>query len=500
VTITDALAEASVDDLSAAELRVRDEGPILRPADVWQRDYRRLLVTVDIVAIVFSTLTGLLIRFGGSGDHDSGHNYLALALVLVPLWVTALVWRRAYDMRYLGTGAEEFKRVAGASLQLMAAVGLVSYIGKLQLARGYVAFAFPIGTAMLLTGRYAARRWLHTRRAEGSCQHQVIAVGSPESIVDLSRQFARESAAGFSLRGACVPREVVGVAGHVNGVPVLGSFDDVISAVHATRADTVAVVPGPGLSPEALRTMAWRLEGLCVDLVVAPALTEVAGPRINIRPVAGLPLLHVEEPELGGIRQLLKSAIDRCTALVLALLLLPLMGALMIAIRIDSRGPALFRQTRVGKHGRRFTVVKLRSMYLDAESQLDAIRGLSDANNTLLFKIRQDPRVTRVGRFLRKWSIDELPQLWNVVRGDMALVGPRPPLPSEVDQAGSDFARRLLVRPGITGLWQVSGRSDLSLEDSVRLDLYYVENWSLALDAMITCKTLTAILQRKGAY
>jgi exopolysaccharide biosynthesis polyprenyl glycosylphosphotransferase len=219
-----------------------------------------------------------------------------------------------------------------------------------------------------------------------------------------------------------------------------------------------------------------------------------------VRPVAGLPLLHVEEPELSGVRQAMKVTVEWVFATAAFLLALPLLVVLAIIVRLDSDGAPLFRQTRVGKNGREFTVYKIRTMRADAESLLDSLREQNESSDGLLFKIRKDPRVTRVGGFLRKFSLDELPQLWNVVRGDMALVGPRPPLPGEVAQYGTEVARRLLVRPGITGLWQVSGRSNLSWDDSVRLDLYYVENWSFALDAMIVWKTFFAIFRNEGAY
>jgi exopolysaccharide biosynthesis polyprenyl glycosylphosphotransferase len=273
-----------------------------------------------------------------------------------------------------------------------------------------------------------------------------------------------------------------------------------LAAVEAVGADTVAVATGPGMSPEVLRQLSWELEGTGIELVVAPGLLDVAGPRISVRPVAGLPLLHVEEPELSGPRQVLKATVEWLFATVAFIVILPILALLALIIRLDSPGAPLFRQTRVGRHGRDFTVYKLRTMHADAESLLESLRDQNEAADGLLFKIREDPRVTRVGKVLRRWSLDELPQLWNVVRGDMALVGPRPPLPGEVSQYGPEVARRLLVRPGITGLWQVSGRSNLSWDDSVRLDLYYVENWSLALDAMIVWKTFFAVFRRDGAY
>jgi exopolysaccharide biosynthesis polyprenyl glycosylphosphotransferase len=282
-------------------------------------------------------------------------------------------------------------------------------------------------------------------------------------------------------------------------VPVYGRFGDVVDAVEAAGADTVAVLSCPELDGTELRRLAWQLEESDVDLVVAPALLDVAGPRTTIRPVDGLPLVHVDHPRLSGGRRAAKELFDRASAGLALLLLAPLLLVIGVAIRLTSHGPALFRQTRVGKNGETFTVLKFRSMYVDAEARLAELRAVNE-KDSVLFKIREDPRVTRLGRWLRRYSLDELPQLFNVLAGQMSLVGPRPPLPSEVAQYAGDVNRRLVVKPGLTGLWQVSGRSDLSWEESVRIDLRYVENWSLALDAMILWRTVFAVLRSQGAY
>jgi exopolysaccharide biosynthesis polyprenyl glycosylphosphotransferase len=483
----------SVHNLFAREPRSRQ-----RPIDVWQRQYLRLVVAVDLAVILASTLLALFLRFGEGQASLHGVSYAMLSVILVPVWLGALVIARAYEIRFIGTGADEFKRVSSASLRLMAVVAVVAYTFHLDLARGYVAVALPVGTVFLLIGRYALRRWLHARRRRGQFMHRVIVVGGVAGIHDLAAQFDDDRYAGYSLVGACLATPTEALA--LPDTPVLGSLSQVMQAVREANADTVAVATGPGMSPAVLRRLSWEIEGTGVDLVVAPALLDVAGPRISVRPVAGLPLLHVEEPELSGVRQLMKATVEWLFATVAFLLVLPLLIAIAIVVRLDSQGAPLFRQIRVGKHGREFTVYKIRTMRADAESLLDSLREQNEVADGLLFKIRADPRVTRVGKFLRKWSLDELPQLWNVVRGDMALVGPRPPLPGEVALYGAEVARRLLVRPGITGLWQVSGRSNLSWDDSIRLDLYYVENWSLALDAMIVWKTVFAIFRRDGAY
>jgi exopolysaccharide biosynthesis polyprenyl glycosylphosphotransferase len=470
----------------------------IRPVDVWERRYLRVVVLVDFAIILASTLLALHVRFGNADDKVSGLSYPMLSVLLVPVWLGALVIARAYEMRFLGTGADEFKRVSSASLRLMAVVAVVAYTFKIDLARGYVAVALPVGTILLLLGRYAQRRWLHARRRRGEFLRRVIVVGGVEGVRDLAGQLSRDPYVGYALVGACLPTSSEATA--LPDVPVLGSLTQVLTAVAEVGADTVAVASGPGMSPAVLRRLSWELEGTGVSLVVAPALLDVAGPRISVRPVAGLPLLHVEEPELSGVRQVMKVTVEWVVSTAAFLLVLPLLVLIAVIVRLDSEGAPLFRQTRVGKNGKEFTVYKIRTMRADAESLLDSLREQNESADGLLFKIRKDPRVTRVGGVLRKFSLDELPQLWNVVRGDMALVGPRPPLPGEVAQYGAEVARRLLVRPGITGLWQVSGRSNLSWDDSVRLDLYYVENWSFALDAMIVWKTFFAILRNDGAY
>ncbi len=316
-------------------------------------------------------------------------------------------------------------------------------------------------------------------------------------MAEMVRQLGREAFAGFSVVGACIDRPRGPL---VEGVPVVGSSTTIVAALQRMEADTVAVGAWSDLTQADLRRLSWELEGSGISLVVAPSLTDVAGPRIHIRPVSGLPLLHIEEPEFSGGRRLLKSVADRGIALVSLVLLAPLFALLALRVRLDSEGDVMFRQTRVGVDGRDFTIFKFRSMYRDAEQKLSALMEANQYTDGPLFKMKQDPRITRMGRWLRRFSLDELPQLVNVAKGDMSLVGPRPPLPSEVSQYGLDVRPRLLVKPGLTGLWQISGRSQLSWDESVRLDLHYVESWTLALDAMILWKTVAAVVRRQGAY
>jgi len=357
----------------------------------------------------------------------------------------------------------------------------------------------PLFGALCLLARYGLRKLLHRERVHGNCLVPVLAVGSEQAVADLVRRTRRDPHFGWRVTGACLPAgSASGTGSTIAGVPVLGDLDAVSRAARVGDHRIVAVAPAPGWGPGRLQRLAWQLEGSPVDLAVDPGLMEIAGPRLHITPVDGLPMLRLSQPRFTGGARLLKDAVDRAGAAVLLLLTLPILALVAVAVRLDG-GPVFDRQTRVGVNGRTFGMVKFRSMVVDADTRVAALSAENEGAGPL-FKMRADPRITPIGRVLRKYSLDELPQLFNVLGGTMSLVGPGPPLPTEVASYGPDARRRLLVRPGMTGLWQVSGRSDLSWEESVRLDLRYVENWTLALDASILWKTVGAVLHSRGAY
>jgi exopolysaccharide biosynthesis polyprenyl glycosylphosphotransferase len=319
-------------------------------------------------------------------------------------------------------------------------------------------------------------------------------------VAALLAQLDREAYHGYTAIGCCLPTDQRALAADAfNGLPVLGTLDEVADVVKQYQVDTVAVLPCPELDGPALRRLGWQLEDTETELLLAPAVTEIVGPRVRIRPVSGLPLMHMERPELRGIRRISKALFDRSAAVAGLVLLAPLLLAIAVAVRATSNGPAIYRQERVGRDGRVFRMLKFRSMVAGADAMLEELQGENDGNG-VLYKKKADARVTAVGRILRRYSLDELPQLFNVLGGSMSLVGPRPPLPREVEQYGRDMHRRFLVKPGLTGLWQVSGRSDLSWDDSVRIDVRYVENWSLTFYFMILWKTVGAVLRGSGAY
>jgi len=464
-----------------------------RRLTTWTRDYLRKVALADLGCAVVGVFMAAQLRFG-SNVTDM---YLALSLTLPVLWIAALWLAGAYDVRFIGTGSDEFRKVLNAGVSLTAAVAIFSYAINLELSRAYVVIALPSVTLFDLLARFAMRKRLHKLRSRNRCLHNVVAVGHELAVADLVTELKRDWYHGLSVVGACVVRP--GECDEVVGVPVYGGLDDITAAVKAYSADTVAITACPEMDGVRLRSLAWELEKTGTDLCVSPALLDVAGPRTTIRPTAGLTLLHVDHPQLSGLRLVLKGLFDRCAAAAALVMLAPVMVALAVAVWLHDRGPALFTQVRVGKDGNSFRMYKFRTMIVDAEKRRTELLPSNDSDG-VLFKLRRDPRVTSVGAHLRRLSLDELPQLFNVFLGHMSLVGPRPALPDEAAVYAEHVRRRLVVKPGLTGLWQVNGRSDLSWEESVRLDLRYVENWSFTLDLQILWKTIAVMVRGSGAY
>ncbi|CAN5633549.1 hypothetical protein BH11ACT8_BH11ACT8_19300 [soil metagenome] len=333
-------------------------------------------------------------------------------------------------------------------------------------------------------------------RRLGSLLHSVLIVGNAASVDDVARVLQRETRLGYRIAGALTPEcadETPGV------VPGLGRCSQFGELVGRTGADVVFFVNGGVESAARMRQIAWEFEHLDVQVVVAPSVSEVAGDRVTVRPVGGLPLIHIDPPRSTDASRLGKRLFDVVGCLGLIVLASPLLAVAALRVRLHDRGPVLFRQTRVGRHGENFSCLKFRTMVVDAETRLQQLH-VEAGHTTGLFKMKDDPRITRPGKWLRRLSIDELPQLFNVLRGEMSLVGPRPPLPKEVAEYDEEASRRLHVRPGLTGLWQVSGRSDLSFQEAIRLDLYSVDNWSMFQDLSILTRTLGAVVGSRGAY
>jgi exopolysaccharide biosynthesis polyprenyl glycosylphosphotransferase len=447
--------------------------------------YVRLTLALDMV-IATSVVAGTVLVGGAVSWWPA---------VAGALFLLVVAFGRGYDRKTLGDGPVEFQAVlrgglGSAAIVAFGSVALAVPLPRLEVASTVVLLS--VGTAI---GRHALRRSLHARRSRGVAMSRTLVVGDATSVHDLIHDLRGATYHGYQVIGVCLP--AITDQPPQDGVPTLGALADIPQVAYDHQVDVV-IVSGSELAGGALRRLSWALGRAGVDLVVAPGLVEVLGPRVHLRPTAGLSLLEVETASPRR-RMLAKAALDRTLGMAILLAASPVIAFAAVAVRLTSRGPAFFRQRRIGVDGREFTMWKLRSMYVDAEARRSALLARSDRDG-LMFKMHDDPRITRIGRLMRRYSIDELPQLWNVVRGDMSLVGPRPPLPAEVDEYHDAVYRRLRVRPGLTGLWQVSGRADLSWEESIRLDLRYVDNWSVAMDLMILWKTGRAVFGGSGAY
>jgi exopolysaccharide biosynthesis polyprenyl glycosylphosphotransferase len=451
-----------------------------------------VLFLVDLVVIGTSMLVAVYSRDYLPLDTSDVSHVMALSAPLIgAFWLTMIFLFGTYQLRHLRAGATEYKRVVMASFTMAGLVGIGSYLLKAEFPRGLYVVLFLSGTAGLVLVRFARRQVMKTLHRQGAVLTPIVVAGESGHVDAIAKVLRRETWLGYRVVGAVTRDRVDHTPG---GLPVLGSVSDTVDVIEEHNIATVIFA-----APAEFRRMAWELEEKDIHMIVVPALTDVSAQRLDVRPVAGLPLVDVDRPQAIEAARWIKRSWDILGSSVLLLLISPVMLLVALAIKLEDRGPVLFRQTRVGLKGEVFECLKFRSMVLDAEARLAELAAQNEGAGPL-FKMTHDPRITRVGRFIRRFSIDELPQLWNALRGDMSLVGPRPALPSEVAQYDSDTRRRLDVRPGLTGLWQVSGRSNLSWDDTVRLDLYYVDNWSMVQDLMILAKTARAVVGSAGAY
>ena len=472
----------------------------------WQRLFAGLLSITDTIVIAIAVFGAQVARIGfgealviaGVPDDNVAVAYTFVSVVMVLGWALSLRLFGTRDHKIIGTGVVEYKRVTNATLAFFGAFAVLAYALQAPLGRSYVLVALPAGWALLVLGRWLWRKWLIGRRRRGRLLRHAVLVGDRASSIHVAQQIQRDPGCGLEIVGAVT--EHGSTTALTADIPVVGDWYHVLEIVDSVRADTVIVTGNHSLTPRELRELGWGLEERKASMIVAPALTDIAGPRIHSTPVAGLPLIHVDYPEFTGIHRFLKRSSDVLGALLLILVASPIMIAVAIAVKSTSPGPVFYGQERIGLNGAPFKMWKFRSMVVGAD---DHLRSLLDAQGTSdrpLFKIADDPRITSVGKFIRRYSLDELPQFFNVLTGTMSLVGPRPQVAAEVALYERGAHRRLFMRPGISGLWQVSGRSDLDWDDAIRLDLYYVENWSLTGDLVILWRTLRAVVAKDGAY
>ncbi|KRF35046.1 sugar transferase [Nocardioides sp. Soil805] len=477
--------------------------------DGWRDSYARVLLLVDTAVLVVAVAGAQLVRFGPTGAPESrvqgiAVSYPVVGIALAVGWWISLQVHQARNPHVVGHGAEEYRRIVVATFRAFAVLAMLSVAFKVDSSRLYLAIAFPLGLGGLLLGRKIARVHLRRRRLKGDAMVNVMVVGGSGSASQLAGWFAKHAAAGFRVSGVWVPDAHEARVNELklgsSRVPVMSTRLAFEEALAISRATTVVVTDTEHLGHEALRELTWRLEGTGIDLMLSPNVLDVSSSRLRLHDVSGMPMLHLTEPQYAGAARLGKTAFDRIGALVLLLALAPVLLAVALAVKLTSSGSVFYRQSRVGRDGESFAMVKFRSMRVGADAELAALLAAEGKSLAALPKLTQDPRVTRVGAFIRRFSLDELPQLFNVVRGDMSLVGPRPQRDFEVEQYDHVATRRLTVRPGMTGLWQVSGRSDISFEDAISLDVHYVENWSMTADLMILWKTVRAVVASDGAY
>ncbi|HKN52796.1 MAG TPA: sugar transferase [Amycolatopsis sp.] len=460
----------------------------------WEARYRAWVIASDVFAAVLVIAVAAFV-IDRVAPHDM-HAFGTMLAIMVSLPVS-----RAWSPRVLGEGAEEYRTLGRGFITAAVLVALGGLLFGALEVQVWVFIVVPAIALVAFPQRYVLRQVLHRKRAKGQCLLPVMAAGSPDTLADLIARTKSEAHVGWRVEAVCTftghgkDRE----SGEIDGVPVVGRLDELSRHVRRGGYRVVAITADQYWNPKRLQRLAWDMEGTGAEMVVAPVLMEVAGPRLNVTGVLGMPLLRVSAPMFTGGRRVVKEIVDRCGSAFLLTMLSPLLLVIALGIKLNDRGPVIYRQRRVGRDGATFTMFKFRTMVTNA----DEIRQTLEAENEgagPLFKMKRDPRITRVGGLLRRYSLDELPQLFNVVSGRMSLVGPRPPLPEETAQYAPDARRRLLVKPGLTGLWQVSGRSDLTWAESIRLDLRYVEDWSLALDLVILWKTARAVLGGQGAY
>lgn len=454
--------------------------------------YRTRLMVTDAAAIAIAFGCGLLVSSRASTwAIDPTLAIYGTPVAIALLWLAMLALRGAYDQRVIGLGTEEIRRVVSATLYTFAVVAGISYLIRADISRAYAFVSLPLGLFLIVSGRFAWRGWLYRQRGRKAFQNGTLIIGSGPASDEIAERLERDAYAGYRVAG--------GYAAPATSVDALGDWlAGLTAAIDELGVEAIAIAPSETITSETIRQVAWQLEGRAVDLLIAPAMMDISGPRLSVRPAAGLPLLHLDEASLTRPQRFAKRALDLVGAFTMIVLLSPVLIASALAVRVSSRGPVIFRQTRIGRAGEPFTMLKFRTMVQNADELREQLRAQHKLDDPM-FKLVDDPRITKPGRFLRRWSLDELPQLFNVLGGSMSLVGPRPHPLDDVNRYEIEAYRRLALKPGLTGLWQVEGRSDLDWAEALQLDLYYVESWSLSGDIVLLARTVRAVIQGRGA-
>lgn len=456
--------------------------------------YRNRLIAADAIMISVAISIGLILSSRASEwGIDPTLAIYGTPVVIALLWLALLVVRGSYDRRIIGLGTEEVRRAVSATLVLFAIVAGLSYLIRADISRAYAFISLPLGLLLVSFSRFGWRQWLYRQRATGKFLSKVIVIGSRRTIQSLADRLKQESFAGFQ-----VVAQISLPQSHESVTEVHEWLDRVDEKIISHNASAIAIDPGDDAPYDVIRQLSWRLEGRNLDLLISPGSLDVAGPRLSVRPAAGLPLLHLDEAVLSRAQRASKRCLDIVGSVIAIAFFIPFMLISAMAVRLTSRGPVIYKQLRVGRAGETFIVYKFRTMEFNSDTRLSELRSEHELSDPM-FKLVDDPRITKIGGFLRRWSLDETPQLFNVFGGSMSLVGPRPHPLDDVDRYQVDAFRRLALKPGMTGLWQVQGRSDLSWDQALQLDLHYVEKWSIETDLYLLGKTVKAVLNARGA-
>ncbi|MDR1852311.1 MAG: sugar transferase [Propionibacteriaceae bacterium] len=455
------------------------------------------LTLLDIFVVTATVFTTFAFRPGLNAELSGAPNlsYWEIGLILDVLWVVVLGLYGSRSPRILGSGIEEYQKLIVASFWVFAFAAIFSYCFRVELSRMMFLTTLPIGIVTLLLGRWVARKYLVKLRSIGRATTPTLIIGDAAEVAELVHDLNHWTVSGFRPRAICVTS---GAAAEYPDLEGLQSITEELVIPLVGTGKIGALILTRSFDREQARRLSWQLEDSPVLLIFQPEMLDVAGPRTRVRAIEGMSLVHVDLPRYSGYKFAVKRLFDIVFSSAALIITSPLLLVVAILIKVEDGGPVIFRQERIGRLGKPFTVHKFRTMCVDAEAKVGELIK-ENGGHALLFKLEDDPRVTRIGKFLRKYSIDEIPQFWTVLKGAMSVVGPRPQVAREVAEYSDFHYRRLLMKPGITGLWQVNGRSDLSPEDAIRLDMSYVENWTLTGDLVIILKTVAVVLKGEGA-
>ena len=466
----------------------------------------KAICTTDSAWLVAGIYAAATLRFGQqvqaieperSSFFDLALSPFTQAGIMLVIWVIALLATKTSDPRILGIGPEEYRRIAVSGIAVPVVLAFAALVVKIDVSRAFVGYSVVFGTAFMLLNHWLWRQWLGRQRSRGFMLTRVALIATGSRLESLAQHFTSETTSGMKLGMLVVSRTSDELASlNRFGVPIVELSDDLVADLTQSGCNLVYVSGSHQLTENFIKRFSWQLEGSGINLAVGSNLVDISANRLQTVQLAGSPTFLVEVAKFTGWRYFVKRAFDICFGLVASLLTLPIVLVFGLLVWLEDRGPMIFAQERVGLNGSTFKMYKLRSMRVGAEREHETIAASNTSPNAVMYKNENDVRITRVGRFIRRWSIDELPQFWNALLGNMSVVGPRPPLPSETKAYANHVHRRHLVKPGITGLWQVSGRNQLSWEDTVRLDLHYVENWSVIGDVLLILKTAKSVLSR----